>query len=63
MTAVYTDDPALVPGCRDCLELVAEGLDDAKRDAVRTLESFGCCEDSPFRKAFRTVVEWMVDEA
>ena len=42
---------------------VFEFEDDAKRDAVRTLESFGCCEDSPFRKAFRTVVEWMVDEA
>ncbi len=28
MTAVYTDDPALVSGCRDCLELVAEELDD-----------------------------------
>ena len=28
MTAVYTDDPALVAGCRDCLELVAEDLDD-----------------------------------
>ena len=24
VTAVYTDDPALVSGCRDCLELVAE---------------------------------------
>ena len=24
MTAVYTDDPALVAGCRDCLELAAE---------------------------------------
>ena len=42
---------------------VFEFEDDAKRDAVRTLESFGCCEDSPFRKAFRTIVEWMVDEA
>ena len=28
MTAVYTDDPALVAGCADCLELVAEYLDD-----------------------------------
>ena len=28
VTAVYTDDPAAVAGCRDCLELVAEGLDD-----------------------------------
>ena len=26
MTAVYTDDPALVAGCADCLELVAEDL-------------------------------------
>ena len=24
MTAVYTDDPALVAGCADCLELAAE---------------------------------------
>ena len=24
VTAVYTDDPALVSSCRDCLELVAE---------------------------------------
>ena len=24
VTAVYTDDPALVSGCRECLELVAE---------------------------------------
>ena len=28
MTAVYTDDPALVAGCADCLELVAEDLQD-----------------------------------
>ena len=28
MTAVYTDDPAMVSGCRECLELVAEDLDD-----------------------------------
>ena len=26
MTAVYTDDPALVAGCPDCLELAAENL-------------------------------------
>ena len=24
VTAVYTDDPAAVSGCRECLELVAE---------------------------------------
>ena len=24
VTAVYTDDPALVSGCRECLELMAE---------------------------------------
>ena len=23
MTVIYTDDPALVAGCRECLELVA----------------------------------------
>ena len=28
MTAVYTDDPALVSGCRECLELMTEDLDD-----------------------------------
>ena len=28
MTAVYTDDPALVAGCPDCLELAAEDLDE-----------------------------------
>ena len=27
MTADYPDDPALVAGCADCLELVAEDLD------------------------------------
>ena len=27
-TAVYTDEPELVAGCADCLELVAEDLDD-----------------------------------
>ena len=26
ITAVYTDDPALVAGCPDCLELAAEDL-------------------------------------
>ena len=28
MTAVYTDDPALVAGCPDCLELAAEDLNE-----------------------------------
>ena len=28
MTEVYTDDPALVAGCADCLALVAEDLQD-----------------------------------
>ena len=28
MTAVYTDDPALAAVCPDCLELVAEDLDE-----------------------------------
>ena len=27
-TAVHTDDPALVSGCGDCLELAADDLDD-----------------------------------
>ena len=30
MTAVYTDDPNAVAGCHDCLELVAEDLEDHK---------------------------------
>ena len=28
MTAVYTDEPAAVAGCADCLELAAEDLDE-----------------------------------
>ena len=28
MTVAYTDDPALVVGCADCLELAAEDLDE-----------------------------------
>ena len=28
MTAAYTDDPALVGGCADCLELAAEDLEE-----------------------------------
>ena len=28
MTAVYTDDPAGVAGCAECLELVTEDLQD-----------------------------------
>ena len=28
VTAVYTDDPNQVQGCEDCLELVAEDLQD-----------------------------------
>ena len=27
MTAVYTDDPALVQGCKGCLEIVAQDLE------------------------------------
>ena len=42
---------------------VFDDEDDAKRDAVRTLESLGCCEESPLRLAFRTIVDWMTDEA
>ena len=41
---------------------VFEDVDDAKRDAVRTLESLLCCKDSPLRIAFRTAIDWMVDE-
>ena len=28
LTAVFTDDPATVAGCVDCLELAAEDLDE-----------------------------------
>ena len=41
---------------------VFDDEDDAKRDAVRTLESMFCCDDSPLRIAFRTAIDWMVDE-
>ena len=34
MTAVYTDNPHQVAGCADCLELVAEDLQDPQSDAL-----------------------------
>ena len=42
---------------------VFDSEDDAKRDAVQTLESLQCCETSPLRIAFRTAIDWMVDES
>ena len=37
--------------------------DEAKRDAVQPLESLLCCDNSPLRVAFRTAIDWMVDES
>ena len=42
---------------------VFDSEDDAKRDAVQTLGSLQCCETSPLRIAFRTAIDWMVDES
>lgn len=42
---------------------VFDDKDDAKRDAVRTLESLLCCDDSPLGIAFQTAIDWMVDES
>ena len=42
---------------------VFDSEDDAKRDAVQTLESLLCCETSPMRIAFQTTIDWMVDES
>ena len=41
---------------------VFDDEDGAKHDAVRTLKSLLCCDESPLRIAFRTAIDWMVDE-
>ena len=41
---------------------VFENEEDAKRDAVQTLKPLLCCADSPLRIAFRTAIDWIVDE-
>ena len=51
MTAVYTDDPALVSGCIDCLALVDEDLDDDNEYRGRCLH---CRQEI----AARGGVEW-----
>ena len=42
---------------------VFDSEDDAKRDAIQTLESLQCCDTSPMRIAFRTAIDWMVEES
>ena len=42
---------------------VFDSEDDAKRAAVQTLESLQCCDTSPLRIAFRTAIDWMVNES
>ncbi len=37
LTAVFTDDPATVAGCVDCLELAAEDLDEDNEHWVHCL--------------------------
>ena len=51
MTAVYTDDPALVAGCPDCLELAAENLDEDNEHWANCLH----CEQEI---SARNGVEW-----
>ena len=51
MTAVYTDDPALVAGCPDCLELAAE-------DLVEDNEHWANCPHCQQEISARNGVEW-----
>ena len=51
MTAVYTDDPALVAGCPDCLELAAE-------DLVEDNEHWANCLHCQQEISARNGVEW-----
>ena len=51
MTAVYTDDPALVAGCPDCLELAAENLDEDN-------EHWANCRHCQQEISARNGVEW-----
>ena len=41
MTAVHTDDPALVSGCRDCPELAAEDPGDENESRGREITAQG----------------------
>ena len=67
IAAVYTDDPALVSGCPDCLELAAEDLDEdnehwanclhcSKRSPPGTASSGGASSVRPARTAGRPEV-------
>ena len=51
ITAVYTDDPALVSGCPDCLELAAE-------DLVEDNEHWANCVYCQQEISARNGVEW-----
>ena len=51
MTADYTDDPALVAGCADCLELAAE-------DLVEDNEHWAHCLHCQQEISARNGVEW-----
>ena len=51
MAAVYTDDPALVAGCPDCLELAAE-------DLVEDNEHWAHCLHCQQEISARNGVEW-----
>ena len=51
ITAVYTDDPALVAGCPDCLELAAE-------DLVEDNEHWANCLHCQQEISARNGVEW-----
>ena len=50
-TAVYTDDPALVAGCPDCLELAAENLEEDN-------EHWANCRHCQQEISARNGVEW-----
>ena len=51
MTAVFTDDPALVAGCVDCLELAAE-------DLVQDNEHWANCLHCRQEISAQSGVEW-----
>ena len=51
MTVVYTDDPAMVAGCPDCLELAAEDLDEDNEHWANCLH---CQQETSARNG----VEW-----
>ena len=36
--------------------------DDAKLDAVRTLNLLTCCSDSPLASALKQALKWVIDE-